>query len=258
VIDRRHPLADHQGMDTETYLIIAAVFLAAGVVKGISGLGLPTISMALLSLLMVPAKAAMLMVLPSFATNIAQCFGPHWRRLARSFWPLWTCLALLTLYSPFASIETAAGGATAILAVVLIAYGIWGWFKPSLPEMRKSPRLSGVIVGALSGLLAAATGVFVMPLVPYMQSQQLAKEEFIQGLGISFMIATVALSLRLGTANLDELLANLPGCATALIAAFLGLWMGARLRGRLNPSQFQRALYGVFVVLGSIMLGRSL
>jgi len=245
-------------METETYLIIAAVFLAAGVVKGISGLGLPTISMALLSLLMAPAKAAMLMVLPSFATNIAQCFGPHWRRLARNFWPLWTYLALLTLYSPLASIETAGSRATAILAVVLIAYGIWGLWKPELPEIRAEARSTAALVGTLSGLVAAATGVFVMPLVPYLQSLRLAKEEFIQGLGISFMIATVALSIRLGTANAEELLANLPGCATALVAAFLGLWMGGRLRGRLNPTQFQRALYGVFVALGSIMLSRAL
>lgn len=245
-------------MDTETYLIIAAVFLAAGVVKGISGLGLPTISMALLSLLMAPAKAAMLMVLPSFATNIAQCFGPHWRRLARNFWPLWSCLALLTLYSPLASIETAGSRATAILAVVLIAYGIWGLWKPELPEIRAEARSTAALVGAFSGLVAAATGVFVMPLVPYLQSLRLAKDEFIQGLGISFMIATVALSIRLGMSNAEELLANLPGCATALVAAFLGLWMGGRLRGRLNPTQFQRALYGVFVALGSIMLSRSL
>lgn len=245
-------------MDTDTYLIIAAVFLAAGVVKGISGLGLPTISMALLSLLMAPAKAAMLMVLPSFATNIAQCFGPHWRRLARNFWPLWACLALLTLYSPLASIETAGSRATAILAVVLIAYGIWGLWKPELPEIRAESRSTAALVGTLSGLVAAATGVFVMPLVPYLQSLRLAKEEFIQGLGISFMIATVALSIRLGVANADELLANLPGCATALVTAFLGLWIGARLRGRLNPTQFQRALYGVFIALGLIMLSRAL
>lgn len=245
-------------MNTETYLIIAAVFLAAGAVKGISGLGLPTISMALLSLLMSPAKAAMLMVLPSFATNVAQCFGPHWRRLVRKFWPMWACLALLTLFSPLASIEAEGSHATSILGFVLIAYGIWGLLKPGLPEAHKHVWLIGGIVGALSGVIAAATGVFVIPLVPYMQSLRLDKEEFIQGLGISFMIATVALTIRLGATNADELVANIPGCTTALVAAFVGLGIGARLRGRMNPIQFQRALYGVFVFLGLIMAGRSL
>ena len=244
-------------MQTEMFLIVGAVFLAAGLVKGISGLGLPTISMALLSLMMPPAKAAMLMVLPSLVTNIAQCIGPHWRWLIRNLWPMWSCLALLTLFSPIATIESAGRQATLFLGFVLVAYGSWGLIKPVLPNGRKHIRWIGGAVGTFSGLVAAATGVFVIPLVPYMQSLRLAKEEFIQGLGISFMVATVALSIRLGTATPSELVSNIPGCAMALIAAFIGLWIGARLRGRLDALQFQRALYGVFVMLGVVMTVRS-
>src|SRR6185295_20338072 len=43
---------------------IAFVFLLAGFVKGVVGLGLPTISMGLLSLAMPPAQAAALLVVP--------------------------------------------------------------------------------------------------------------------------------------------------------------------------------------------------
>lgn len=170
---------------------------------------------------------------------------------------MWACLALLTLFSPLASIEAAGSRATPILGVVLIAYGLWGLSKPNAPKARKHAGLIGGAVGALSGLVAAATGVFVMPLVPYMQSLQLARKAFIQGLGISFLIATVALTIRLGTANTEDMVANVPGRVTALIMAFLGLWIGSRLRGRMNPMEFQRALYGVFVVLGLIMASRS-
>lgn len=245
-------------METKHYLIIAAVFVAAGGVKGISGLGLPTISMALLSLVMPPAKAAMLMLLPSFTTNVAQCLGPNWRWLVKNLWPMWSCLALFTIFSPFASIDAAGGHATLLLGLVLVAYGIWGLIKPALPNGRHHVRWVGGAIGMLSGLIAAATGVFVIPLVPYIQSLRLDKEEFIQGLGISFMVATVALAIRLGTANAGALLEHVPGCLLAFMAAFLGLWMGARLRGHMNPVQFQRALYSVFVVLGLVMLGRAL
>ena len=47
-------------MTPDLLLIVALVFLAAGTVKGISGMGLPTVSMALLGLLMAPAQAAAL------------------------------------------------------------------------------------------------------------------------------------------------------------------------------------------------------
>ncbi|MBN9265741.1 MAG: sulfite exporter TauE/SafE family protein, partial [Hyphomicrobium sp.] len=53
-------------------LFIAAVFVLAGLTKGVIGLGLPTISMGLLALVMPPVQAAALLALPSFVTNFWQ------------------------------------------------------------------------------------------------------------------------------------------------------------------------------------------
>ncbi|HEX5866243.1 MAG TPA: sulfite exporter TauE/SafE family protein, partial [Beijerinckiaceae bacterium] len=56
----------------------AAAFLLAGFVKGVVGLGLPTVAIALLGLVMTPAEAAALLVLPTFVTNVWQlAAGPR-------------------------------------------------------------------------------------------------------------------------------------------------------------------------------------
>lgn len=245
-------------MNIETYLIIGTVFLAAGAVKGVSGMGLPTISMALLSLLMPPAKAALLMVMPSLATNVTQCLGSHWRPLVKRFWVMWASLALLIIFSPFSGIDKSSSHATLILGFVLIAYGAWGLFKPNLPNVKGHPTLVGLAVGVLSGVVTAATGVFVIPMVPYLQSLSLEKNIFIQALGISFTVATLALTIRLGSANAGDLSSYIPEISIAMGTAFIGLWMGSLLRGKLNPLQFQRALYTVFVVLGIVMTYKNL
>ncbi|HEX4329959.1 MAG TPA: sulfite exporter TauE/SafE family protein, partial [Burkholderiales bacterium] len=52
--------------------LVAAVFLLAGLVKGVIGLGLPTLSMALLALWMPPVEAAALLIVPSLVTNLWQ------------------------------------------------------------------------------------------------------------------------------------------------------------------------------------------
>lgn len=49
-------------------IIITLTFLLAGFVKGIIGLGLPTVSMGLLALVMTPVQAAALLVVPSLVT----------------------------------------------------------------------------------------------------------------------------------------------------------------------------------------------
>lgn len=58
----------------ERVAFIAGVFVLAGLVKGVIGLGLPTISMGLLALAMPPLQAAAILVLPSFLTMSGRCW----------------------------------------------------------------------------------------------------------------------------------------------------------------------------------------
>lgn len=246
-------------MDLLLLGLIAVVFLAAGAVKGISGMGLPTFSVALLGLFMPAATAATLMLLPSLLTNIAQCIGPHARALARRLWPMWLMLAAATVFSPLPDLGSAGAGARLTLGTVLVVYGLWGLARAALPDPGRFARPLGGVAGALSGLLTAATGVFVMPMVPYLQSLRLEKDVMIQALGLSFLVATLALALRLGPlAVLSGAAVPLAGHAIALGAAFTGLWLGSVLRRRLPLLVFQRALYSVFIALGALMLARAL
>src|ERR1700744_3267757 len=68
---------------------IAAVFRPAGVVKGVVGLGLPTVSMGLLAVTMAPSHALAIVIVPAVVTNIWQTFvGPYLRDIVRRLWPL--------------------------------------------------------------------------------------------------------------------------------------------------------------------------
>lgn len=49
---------------------IGLTFLLAGFVKGVVGLGLPTVAVGMLGLVMPPAQAAALLVAPSMVTNV--------------------------------------------------------------------------------------------------------------------------------------------------------------------------------------------
>ena len=76
-------------------LFIAAVFLLAGFVKGVIGLGLPTVSMGLLAVTMPPSQALAIVIVPAIVTNIWQTFvGPYLRDIVRRLWPLMIGTAL--------------------------------------------------------------------------------------------------------------------------------------------------------------------
>ena len=66
-----------------------AVFLLAGTVKGLVGLGLPTITIALTSLVLPLPEAIALISLPTIITNVWQAaVGGKFKIIVRRQWPL--------------------------------------------------------------------------------------------------------------------------------------------------------------------------
>lgn len=241
-------------MDLVNAFGIAGVFVLAGCVKGVTGMGLPTVAVSLLGLWLPPVQAAALLIVPSLATNLAQCRGPHGRALVAALWPAWTCLVLVTSLAPAPGVGAAAAGARVLLGVTLVLYGIWGLWRPSLPDLARHVRWAGPCAGVLTGLVAATTAVFVMPWVPFLQALRLQKDALVQALGLSFTVATIALAVRVGAAPEVSLLS--PAAAVALLAACAGLGCGNCLRSRLSGPAFQRALFVGFVALGVANLVR--
>lgn len=67
--------------------LTVVVFLMAGCLKGVIGMGLPTMAMALLGLVMPTYEAAALLVIPAFVTNLWQFLaGPGAIGLVRRLW----------------------------------------------------------------------------------------------------------------------------------------------------------------------------
>jgi uncharacterized membrane protein YfcA len=66
--------------------LIAFAFILAGLVKGVIGMGLPTIAIGILGLVIAPVEAAAMLVIPSLVTNIWQLIsGPSFIALHKRF-----------------------------------------------------------------------------------------------------------------------------------------------------------------------------
>jgi uncharacterized protein len=57
--------------------VLTLTFVLAGIVKGVTGMGLPTVSMGLLGVFMPPVGAASLPLIPSLVTIAAHPFLGH-------------------------------------------------------------------------------------------------------------------------------------------------------------------------------------
>ena len=242
--------------------LIVAVFLLAGFVKGVTGLGLPMISLGLLSLVMTPAQAAALVVAPSMVTNVWQLFeGPALRPLVRRLWPMllavWVGTAAPFLVTPGGWLVGAGHGAGAALGGALVAYAALGLSPWRLPLVgARAERWLGPVMGGATGLLAAATGVFAVPAVPYLGSLGLDREELVQALGLAFTVSTVGLALTLGAAAGGEGL--LAGSLVALGPALVGMFGGGWVRRAVRPAVFRRVFFVGLLGLGGHLVVRGL
>jgi uncharacterized membrane protein YfcA len=237
--------------------IIAATFVVAGFVKGVTGMGLPTVAMGILGTLMLPAQAAALLLLPSFVTNVWQLFaGPGVLALAKRLWPMMAGIVAGTLAA--ASFIAGGGGVWAVvgLGVALTLYAAaglmaWRFSVPARHERWLSPA-----IGAVTGVVTGGTGVFVVPAVPYLQGLALKKEDLVQALGLSFTVSTIALAIGLVSESAFAF-SDLRQSLFALVPALAGMAIGQRVRGRISAETFRRWFFICLLALGIQLIARA-
>lgn len=229
--------------------LTALTFLLAGLVKGVIGLGLPTVAVGLLGLAMMPAQAAALLIVPSFITNLWQMMaGPPLAPLLRRLWPLLAGTCVGTWAGPGLAYGEADHASAALGAALMIYAGIGLVSAQRRVPARLEPWLSPLI-GIVTGMVTAATGVFVIPAVPYLQALDLEREALVKALGLSFTVSTVALAASLahdGAFNPAVATTSLLALAPALAGMALGQWV--RLRVRL--ATFRRCFFFGLLALG--------
>lgn len=237
------------------FFVASLIFFVAGAVKGILGMGLPTIAMGLLGLVMPVASAASLLTLPSLVTNLWQAAtGPGIACTLRRLWLMQVGIVVGVAFAPVMFPDKQESLGRHLLGGCLLAYGLlglMGW-RPQQPTARWD-KLVGLFTGALTGIITGLTGVFVLPAVPYLQSLGLQKDALAQALGLSFTTSTLALALLLvfqGHLTLGTSLAS----ALVVIPAVLGMVLGQAIRGEMGEALFRRCFFIGLLLLGGWLI----
>ena len=238
--------------------LVILAYLLAGFVKGVIGMGLPTVALGVLAAVMTPAQAAAILIAPSLATNVWQALaGPYLFGLIKRLG-----LMLVGVYAGAwlgSGILTGANAKPAAigLGLVLIAYALLGLSKLDFSIPRRFEIWLGPVVGLATGFVMAATGVFVIPALPYLQAIGLEKDELVQALGLHFSTSTVALALVLWSG--DGFSVSLGTLSLfAIVPALIGMMIGQRIRARISGDTFRVCLFAGLLLLGLLLVVKNL
>ena len=242
---------------TSTVLLVALGLFCGGWVKGVFGMGLPTVALGLLSLIMPPVEAATLIVIPTLATNAWQfATGPQPAVAVARFATLLLGVGIGTV----AGIGFLTGSHTALVSMalggVLILYAAVGMLATRLHVSERAARWASPLIGVVTGIVNGATGVSVMPLVPYLNSIGLQREVLIQSMGLVFMVSMLALAACLAwTGHLQVAAAG--ASALALLPVFAGMYAGQIVRLRLHADAYRKWFFVGLIGLGTYSMMRA-
>lgn len=237
---------------------VAAAFFFAGTIKGVIGLGLPTVAVGLLGLVMPPAQAAAVLIVPSLVTNVWQALtGGSALELSRRLASLLVGICVGTAIGAVWLAHTDGSGAAMWLGIALVAYALLGLFNVHFSVPRRSEGWLGFIIGLTTGTVTVATGVFVLPGVPYLHALNLDRDRLVQALGLSFTVSTVTLAAALFYAGEMSTSLAVP-VLVALVAAPLGMVLGQFVRQRVRPETFRKFFFVSLLALGVHLALRGL
>jgi len=245
-------------MWTSEFLAVAAlVFLLAGFVKGVIGIGLPTISIALLAATFDLKAGLALIVVPAFVTNVWQAVtGGNFKRILRRL----AVFIVTAAAGVWLGVGVLAGADAKVISglfgVMLCLYSVIALTMPQIPPPGRHEAWMSPILGGISGFIAGMMGSFVVPGSLYLQALGQARDEFVQTMGIVFTCITLALGVALvGHGMMPPRMGILS--FAALIPALAGMAAGQRIRRGIPEARFRQIFFFGMLALGLYMALRA-
>lgn len=249
--------------DYLTIIIIGITFFLAGGIKGVVGLGLPTISLALLAIMFDLVTAIVLTLIPSLITNIWQALsGANSKVILKRILPF-LIIALITIWlGAYILSSQSMTLLTLLLGILLISYSLLSLFGVNFSIANKHRKWTGIFLGTVNGLITGMAGIYIVPSVMYFQAIGLRRDEIVQAMGILFSLSSVSMLLAYQHQNMltvEQTMLSL----YALFPALIGMYYGKKIRPYLSETTFKKVLFisllfiGCFVVIKSLFISNA-
>ena len=233
------------------------VFLFAGVIKGVIGLGLPTISLGILSLFAPPHTAIALVVFPLLLSNIWQIFrtGAGLDTLRR-YGVLAGCLFVTLWLTTFVTARLSADLLIGVIGLAMFIFAVTSLWGPNFTIPDRADRIAQVIAGVAAGALGGLTSIWSPPFVTYLIARKVESEEFMRASGVFILIGGFPLMIGFwqnGLLNGQ----TAPLSLILVLPTIAGFSIGEIIRRRLDAQRFRRVLLWFFLLMSFNLMRRA-
>ncbi len=230
--------------------LIGAIYFGAGVIKGVIGLGLPTTAITFLSVFFAPLLVLAINLIPMFMANIWQFARAQKKRaIIKRYHPFALSLLLSIFLFSFITVRIPVAGLSFIIAATIIGFALYNLVGNSITIAPSHDTKWQVLCGVAAGLLGALTSMWAVPLLVYLTSLRLPKDEFVNVSGYLLLVGCLPLAIGYVVTGIITS-AIVPYGLFAAAMAIIGFMVGEYLRRYVNQHVFRRLVLWFFLVMG--------
>ena len=243
--------------ETITFAVILCSVFFGGIVKGSVGIGMSMFSVPLIAFILPPTKAMMLLCFPVIVTNFIQMDIKRGISNSR-FFPMFITLFLGILIGGKLILSLNLKTISIIIALTIIIFTSFNFLGLNLNWLKpKYEKIISIFIGFFSGILGGVSTFYAPPIITFLVSLNLAKENFIRTTATMYFLASIPLYSSLifhGLGNFYDLLVSLIITAPAL----LGQYLGTKIRVRLSNEIFRKTILVILIIIGFSLLIKNL
>lgn len=214
------------------------------------GLGLPMFVMVVLSQFTDPRFAVSLLLIPMVVLNAWQTTKSGYSGVAvKNYWKLYVPMVVgIMVFSQYAE-SVLAETMKLIVGIAVVSFVLTSVRAPTLQLPDRYDSAFQITAGSAAGVLGGFTATVFPPLIMYLTSRQIPKNEFVGVIG--FMLLLNGVFLTIGYVGAGITYPSLIGMSALLVLpAALGMKVGEFARGFINESLFRTLILFVFFILG--------
>ena len=239
-------------------LVTTATFLIAGTIKGIAGIGMPTIALGLMTLVLAPRTAVAIILFPLIVSNAWQFWraGDMWGAIKRYRW--FIAVMMVTIFIS-ATLSAAASDRViyAVLGVVILLFVAVNVMSPPPPLPRRFDTIGQIVLGGLTGLFGGLAAIYAPGVAIYLSARKVDKDEMVRATGL--LVLAGSLPLLAGYVSQNLVSGRLALVSLLMVfPTLLGFQIGERVRAHLSEQRFRSVFFVVFFVLGLNLIRKAI
>lgn len=245
-------------IDYLTLIQVLLIFFAGGVVKGLIGVGLPTVSLTLLSFIFDIKESISIILLPVIFTNLYQMLDGKYLKQIIDDTKFFQIFAFLFVFLGFYFLLVFNSSTVLIiLAVILIVNSLLGLVKYEIKSKNFKSKYYQFFIGSMTGIVTGTTGIYTMPFIFFIQSLQYTKNKVIQLMGLTFFIFACTQFLLFSINDLIKIKILILS-SIACVPILFGVYLGNVLRSKISEDLFKILFNIMLVIMGTLIIIKTI